>query len=144
MRGVSDSIPKGSNTERSTRSQSSRPILISGGALTVKAIPNPIVETTQQFNSLTSRHNQAFEDENQVRIFDVKALGSTSGFSSLAHQSKSALTSRATSTRRKQENGPDTIQRRFASLYKQRNFQEALDLLSLTPQHHSYFNRGIE
>lgn len=39
---------------------------------------------------------------------------------------------------------PDTISRNFKALYREKRFQEALDLLAMTPQHHSYFNRGIE
>ena len=39
---------------------------------------------------------------------------------------------------------PDTIQRRFSELYNDKHYQEALDLLGRAPQHHAYFNRGIE
>jgi|LauGreDrversion4_2_1035121.scaffolds.fasta_scaffold2007352_1 Tfp pilus assembly protein PilF len=34
--------------------------------------------------------------------------------------------------------------RRCTTLYKQKKYKEALELLSLAPHHYTYFNRGFE
>lgn len=57
----------------------------------------------------------------------------------------SALTSRAGSTRKDESTyEPDSIMRKCLALYKESKYVEALELLSLAPQHYQYFNRGFE